>query len=129
MYPPLPPLPCIVKKVTALLKQWVKDSIVQLPIVNPAPTPVKERDPNFCPYHRRKGHSLEQCFVFRKTFDKKLKDGEIILQMRALVTCMSDPSPTITTTRARGHAMMVSTPASTVGTEGKLDIDQMAGRV
>lgn len=58
-YPPLPPFPCDSKKVASLLKQCVKGSVIQLPPVSSAPTPVEDRDPNFCPYHRRRGHPLE----------------------------------------------------------------------
>lgn len=78
-YPPLPPLPCSAKKAVALLKQWVNDPIVQLPLVSQAPTQIDERNPNFCPYHCRRGHTLDQCVMFRRIFDKKLEDGEIIL--------------------------------------------------
>lgn len=76
----MPPLPCNVKKVVTLLKQWVKDSIVQLPLANLVPTPTEEQDPNFCIYLRKKSYTLDQCFVFRKTFDKTLHDGKLILQ-------------------------------------------------
>lgn len=68
------------KKAVVLLKQWVKDIILQLPPASSVPTPAEERDPNFCSYHRQKSYTLEQCFVFRKIFNKKLKHGEIILQ-------------------------------------------------
>lgn len=72
-------LPCNEKKVATLLKQWIKDSIVQLSFVNQTPSQIKVKDPNFCTYHRRKGHALDQCLVFRNIFDKKLQDEEIIL--------------------------------------------------
>lgn len=58
-YPPLPPLPCNVKKATSLIKQWVNDSIVRLPFANPAPTPANEKDPCFCLYQRKKWHTLD----------------------------------------------------------------------
>lgn len=107
----------------------MKDSIVQLPIVNPAPTSAEERDPNFCPYHRRKGHTLEQCFVFGKIFNRKLQDEEIILQDEGARNVHERPFLNHNDNKGKGHAMMMSTPASTVGIEGEPDINQMAGRV
>lgn len=39
--------------------------------------------PNFCHYHKRRGHNLEQCVAFRKLFDQKLGTGEILFQNEA----------------------------------------------
>lgn len=123
-YPPLPPLPCHAKKAAALLKQWVKDSIVQLSPVSSAPTPAEETDPNFCLCHRRKGHTLEQCFVFRKIFDKKLEDREIILQGEGAHNVYQRPFPKHNN-KGKGHEMMVSAPGSSTRTDGSDDCDQM----
>lgn len=76
------------------------DSIVQLFVINPTSTPAEERDSNFCPYPRRKGHPLDQCFDFRKISDKKLQDGEIILQDAGTWIVHNDLS-LITTTKGK----------------------------
>lgn len=51
-----------------------------LPQVDPLPSEEDQRGLNFCPYHRRRSHNLEQCIVFCKIFDQKLEVGEILLQ-------------------------------------------------
>lgn len=42
--------PCGMKKVTALLEQWIKE----------------DKKDTICLFHLKKGHTLEQCMVFRK---------------------------------------------------------------
>jgi hypothetical protein len=36
-------------------------------------------EPNFCPYHRVLGHSIEDCWVFKDWIEKEYKNGEITL--------------------------------------------------
>lgn len=43
-----------------------------------------QKDARYCSYHRRKGHTLEQCVTFRRIFNKKHKAGEILSQKGAL---------------------------------------------
>lgn len=64
-----PPFPCGIKKVITLLNQWVKDEAVTLPHMDQLPYEEDQHEPNFCSYHRRRGHNLEQCVMFRKNFD------------------------------------------------------------
>lgn len=122
----MPPLPCNVKKVVALLKQWVKDSIVQLPLANLVPTPTEEQDPNFCIYLRKKSYALDQCFVFRKTFDKTLHDGKLILQKEGARDVHEWPFPNHNN-KGKRQAMMVSVlvDAPEVA-EGEANLDKMA---
>lgn len=75
-----------------------------VPFVSQAPTQADEKDPKYCIYHSRKGHTLDQCVMFRRIFDKKLQYGEIILQNEAR-NMHEQPFPTITTAR---QEMMVS---------------------
>lgn len=79
-YPVLPTFPYGNKKAVALLNQWVKDETVTLPRMDQLPSEEDQQEPDFCPYHRRRGHNLEQCVVFRKIFDQKLEAGEILFQ-------------------------------------------------
>lgn len=60
----LTPFPYGIKKATNFLEKWIKDEDVTLSHVDRLPTEENLRDPNYCPYHRRKGHNLEQCMVF-----------------------------------------------------------------
>lgn len=76
----------------------------------------------------QEGHTLKQRFVFRKIFEKKFQDGEIILQDEDACNVHERPFPNYNN-KGKEHAMMVLTPASTTETEGEPDIDQMAGRV
>ena len=46
-------------------------------------------DPNFCPYHRILGHTIEDCYVFKDWIEKKYRDGEIELPQSSL----QDPAP------------------------------------
>jgi Reverse transcriptase (RNA-dependent DNA polymerase) len=39
----------------------------------------KSDEPNFCPYHRILGHSIENCWVFKDWVEKAYKNGEITL--------------------------------------------------
>jgi Retrotransposon gag protein len=39
----------------------------------------KSDEPNFCPYHRVLGHSIEDCWVFKDWVEKTYKNGEITL--------------------------------------------------
>lgn len=63
---------------------------------------------NYCPYHRRRRHTLEQCVVFRRLFDEKLKDGEILLTAKSTKHHSKGMM-----TEERGHVMMVC--QSTIG--------------
>lgn len=67
-----------------------------LPQVDPLPSEEDQRRLNFCPYHRRRGHNLEQCVVFRKIFDQKLEAGEILFQGEGPKMCTRGRSLTIT---------------------------------
>jgi hypothetical protein len=39
----------------------------------------KSDEPNFCPYHRVLGHTIEDCWVFKDWIEKAYKNGEITL--------------------------------------------------
>lgn len=79
-YPILPPFSYRQKKAATLLEQWVKGQVVRLSHVDRFSSMVDQKAANFCPYHRRRGHPLEQCVVFRRLLDENLKAGEILFQ-------------------------------------------------
>jgi hypothetical protein len=49
----------------------------------------KSDDPNYCPYHRILGHTIEDCWVFKEWVERKYRDGEIALPKSIL----QDPAP------------------------------------
>ena len=49
----------------------------------------KADQPNFCPYHRMLGHTIEDCFVFKDLIEKKYKNGDIQLPQSVL----QEPAP------------------------------------
>lgn len=67
------------KKAVTLLEQWMKDQVIYLSFTYHSPFTGDLKVANCCLYHRRKGHPLEQCIIFRRLFDKKLKAGKILL--------------------------------------------------
>lgn len=92
-YPILPSFPCGIKKALALLNQWIKNEAIVLPHVDQPPSEEDQQGSNFYPYHRKKGHSLEQCVVFRKIFDQKLEAGEILFQNEEFQNVHDRPFP------------------------------------
>jgi hypothetical protein len=46
-------------------------------------------EPNFCPYHRLLGHTIENCWVFKDWVERKYQAGEITLSKGVL----QDPAP------------------------------------
>lgn len=52
-YPVLPPFLCAVKKAAALLEQWVKYQVINLPKVEYPPSLAYQKGVRYCPYHRR----------------------------------------------------------------------------
>ena len=65
-------------KVRKLFKQALKDGL-QLPDSKRPAEANKTDDPNYCPYHRIMGHTIEECYVFKDWLERKVKAGEIKL--------------------------------------------------
>lgn len=61
-----------------LQDQWVEKQGVHLPYAKHFPSITDQRAASYYPYHRRRGHQLEQCVSFSRLFDEKLKAGEIL---------------------------------------------------
>lgn len=60
----LPPLLYGVKKAAALLEQWVKYRAASFLEVEYLFSDADQKDTRHCPYHRKKGHMLEQSITF-----------------------------------------------------------------
>lgn len=44
-----------------LSERRIKDQVILLSYIERFPCPADQRDADYCPYHQRKGHPLEQC--------------------------------------------------------------------
>lgn len=91
-----------------MLEQWIIDEVISLPHVDQLPSEEGQRNTNYCPYHRKKGHNLEQCVVFRKIFDRKLEAGEILFQNEGSLNVHEQPFPNHCNSKGKAHAMMAS---------------------
>lgn len=59
--------------------QEVKDHIIHMDEVEFLSPLADQKDARHCPYHRMKGHTLEQCVICRRISVEKHKVGEILL--------------------------------------------------
>lgn len=108
-FPVLSPFPCGIKKATALLEQWVKDSVIFLSHVDRLPSQEDQRDAKFCLYHLRKGHSREYCVVFRRIFNKNVKAREVLLPNKVALNAHERPSLKHHNNKGKGQVLIVST--------------------
>lgn len=65
-----------------------------------APTQADEKDPNYYPYHRKKGHALGRCVMFKRIFDKNYKPKKLYSRTKVLAMSMSDSFLTTITLEA-----------------------------
>lgn len=67
-----------------------------------------KKEAKYCPYHRRKGHTLEQCASFRRIFDNKLQAWEIIFQNEGALNIHEQPFSNYNNDRGKVQLMVVS---------------------
>jgi hypothetical protein len=65
-------------KISQIFRGAVKNSLALSASKRPEDAD-KSDEPNFCPYHRVLGHSIEDCWVFMDWVEKAYKNGEIAL--------------------------------------------------
>jgi hypothetical protein len=65
-------------KVSQIFKGAVKNDL-SLPASQCPEDADKSDEPNFCPYHRILGHTIEDCWVFKDWVEKTYKNGDITL--------------------------------------------------
>jgi hypothetical protein len=65
-------------KVDQIFRGAVKNGLA-LPASKRPEDADKSDEPNFCPYHRVLGHSIEDCWVFKDWVEKAYKNDEITL--------------------------------------------------
>jgi hypothetical protein len=75
-------------KVAQIFRGAVKNSLA-LPVSKRPEDADKSDEPNFCPYHRVLGHSIEDCWVFKDWVEKVYKNGEITLPKEFLQSPVS----------------------------------------
>ena len=75
-------------KVAKLFRDALKDNL-PLPECKRPEDASKSDQPNYCPYHRILGHTIEDCYVFKDYIERRYKKGEIILPESVL----QDPAP------------------------------------
>lgn len=73
----LRPFCCGVKKAVVLLKQWVKDIVVQLLFVDQLPSQADDKDSKYYPCHSKKRAYFEACVTLCKILDIKLQEGKL----------------------------------------------------
>jgi hypothetical protein len=75
-------------KVLTIFKGALKNGL-ELPVSKRPEDVEKSDNPNYCPYHRILGHTLENNWVFKDWVEKSIRNGEIILPKRFL----QNPTP------------------------------------
>ena len=77
---PTPPeIPLAQNQIIALVRMWIEDGVLRpLPVQTP-PTPEETRNPKFCLFHKKIGHSTSDCYTVRKIYHEKAQRGEILL--------------------------------------------------
>ena len=75
---PLPPFPCSMKEVLAVLRRWLKDRVVvpQPPVREPTET--NKDQSNYCAYHQFVKHTTKDSWAFQSIFHYKIASGEIV---------------------------------------------------
>ncbi|KAJ0962210.1 hypothetical protein J5N97_030038 [Dioscorea zingiberensis] len=96
-------------KVLKIFKDAVKEGL-QLPECKRPEEQNKKDHPNYCPYHRVLGHTIEDCYVFKDWVERQYQEGKITLSKNVL----SEPSTE--------HTRYVTTPNSEGLSQGEVTI-------
>ena len=75
-------------KVAKIFRDALRDKL-PLPECKRPEEAGKTDAPNYCPYHRVLGHTIEDCYVFKDIIERRYKSGEIQLPASVL----QDPAP------------------------------------
>ncbi|KAJ0962975.1 hypothetical protein J5N97_028097 [Dioscorea zingiberensis] len=70
-------------KVMKIFKDAVKEGL-QLPECKRPEEQNKKDHPNYCPYHRVLGHTIEDCYVFKDWVERQYQEGKITLSKNVL---------------------------------------------
>lgn len=95
------------------------------------PSRADKQDANYCPYHRRNRHTLDQCITFRR-IQQKTQDLEIIFQKAGDRNGHEQAFPNHNNNGGKRQVMMVSTLEKSIEEEvpmhpeSKSDLDKKA---
>ncbi|KAJ1406580.1 Aspartic peptidase domain superfamily [Sesbania bispinosa] len=62
-----------------LTEDWMKDGTIQTKANRPPLSKEQYEDPAYCVLHRTRNHSMMECWTIRRTFQKQLKAGKVLL--------------------------------------------------
>ncbi|PON60729.1 hypothetical protein TorRG33x02_284160 [Trema orientale] len=73
-----PEIPLSKKQIEALVQAWLKDGeLSDMPVDKP-PILEDKRNPKYCVFHKKIGHSTPGCYAVRKKYHYKVSKGEVI---------------------------------------------------
>ncbi|KAJ0972424.1 hypothetical protein J5N97_020383 [Dioscorea zingiberensis] len=88
-------------KVLKIFKDAVKEGL-QLPECKRPEEQNKKDHPNYCPYHRVLGHTIEDCYVFKDWVERQYQEGKITLSKNVLSEQSTEHTRYVTTPSSRG---------------------------
>lgn len=77
-----PKIPLEKFKVDALVKAWIEYREILLKPVWKQPTHEDKKHPNYCLFHRRVAHATPDCYIIRKIYHNKVKNGKIVQEAK-----------------------------------------------
>ncbi|KAH7690271.1 NAD(P)-binding domain-containing protein [Dioscorea alata] len=83
-------------KVHKIFKDAMREGL-QLPECKRPEEQSKKDHPNYCPYHRVLGHTIEDCYVFKDWVERQYQEGKITLSKNVLSEQQAEHTRYVTT--------------------------------
>ncbi|KAH7689408.1 Retrotransposon gag domain-containing protein [Dioscorea alata] len=90
-------------KVHKIFKDAVREGL-QLPECKRPEEQSKKDHPNYCPYHRVLGHTIEDCYVFKDWVERQYQEGKITLSKNVLSEQPAEHTHYVTTLDSEGSS-------------------------
>ena len=74
-----PVIPCTAEELNHVLDKWIGDGVVRPFTVSRPPMEEERKNPLFCRIHNYVKHSTKDCWILRRLFHKKLREGTLEL--------------------------------------------------
>ncbi|XP_028118785.1 uncharacterized protein LOC114316318 [Camellia sinensis] len=87
------PYPCSLENVKALVKEWVANGELTLPLVDIPSTKKDKKSPDYCVYHRTTNHPTRDCWSLNSIFKKKVDANELKFKDAGNHDIRKDPYP------------------------------------
>ncbi|XP_028104160.1 uncharacterized protein LOC114303224 [Camellia sinensis] len=87
------PYPCSLENVKALVKEWVANGELTLPLVDVPPTKKDKESPDYCIYHRTTRHPTRDCWTLKSVLKKKVDTNELKFKDVSNRDVKKDPYP------------------------------------